>query len=237
MKEGNNKGNTEPYPDHPKPDVYPPSQTVKLAMVRVERESIGVADEHGLLRGKLEYDRLVHRENVVFHAQIQDALFTVGRSDAYGHVTGEVFGMLLADGSYDLMVDGVEAQAIIRVSYSAQYAIPDVGPCDNFGCSGGCKGKMTCPECIEEMKAKIQRLTKWVSDLQSGMYVNCVYCGHRYGPKDEVPTSMAEALKDHIMNCPQHPMSELVRENEELQQRLVFMEEERNYWETKYRTS
>lgn len=26
---------------------------------------------------------------------------------------------------------------------------------------------------------EVSRLTKWVSDLQSGMYVNCVYCGHR----------------------------------------------------------
>ena len=47
-------------------------------------------------------------------------------------------------------------------------------------------------------RERIARLEKWVDDLQSGMYINCVYCGHRYGPKDEVPTTMADVLKKHI---------------------------------------
>jgi hypothetical protein len=54
-------------------------------------------------------------------------------------------------------------------------------------------------------------LLQWVDDLQSGMFINCVYCGHRYGPQDEVPASMADVLKQHIAQCPNHPMSELVR--------------------------
>lgn len=54
-----------------------------------------------------------------------------------------------------------------------------------------------------------RKLQQWVSDLQSGMYINCVYCGHRYGPKDEVPASMADVLKKHIETCPDHPMSNL----------------------------
>ena len=41
------------------------------------------------------------------------------------------------------------------------------------------------------------------------MYINCVYCGHRYGPSDEVPASMADVLKEHVEQCPQHPMSAL----------------------------
>lgn len=53
------------------------------------------------------------------------------------------------------------------------------------------------------------KLRQWISDLQSGMYVNCVYCGHRYGPEGETPVSMAEVLKNHIENCPNHPMSEM----------------------------
>ena len=53
------------------------------------------------------------------------------------------------------------------------------------------------------------RLNRWVDDLQSGMYVNCVYCGHRYGPADKVPVSMAEVLKQHVEQCPEHPMSKL----------------------------
>ncbi len=50
-------------------------------------------------------------------------------------------------------------------------------------------------------------LEKWINDLQSGMYINCVYCGHRYGPNDEVPSSMADTLKEHIEQCPKHPMN------------------------------
>lgn len=61
------------------------------------------------------------------------------------------------------------------------------------------------------------RLQQWVKDLQSGMYINCVYCGHRYGPESEVPASMADVLKEHIAKCPKHPMSKLKQENERLQ--------------------
>jgi hypothetical protein len=49
----------------------------------------------------------------------------------------------------------------------------------------------------------------WINDLQSGMYVNCIYCGHRYGPNSEVAASMADVLKQHIETCPEHPMSAL----------------------------
>ena len=57
--------------------------------------------------------------------------------------------------------------------------------------------------------AEIERLRQWVNDLQSGMYINCVYCGHRYGPRDEVPATMTDVLKEHIEQCPEHPCSEL----------------------------
>lgn len=57
---------------------------------------------------------------------------------------------------------------------------------------------------------------QWVHDLQSGMYINCVYCGHRYGPQDEVPSTMADALKQHIEQCPKHPMSALRAEKDRL---------------------
>lgn len=53
------------------------------------------------------------------------------------------------------------------------------------------------------------RLWAWVHDLQSGMYINCVYCGHRFGPKEQISATMADALKDHIEQCPKHPMSAL----------------------------
>jgi len=60
------------------------------------------------------------------------------------------------------------------------------------------------PELVEHTK----RLQQWVSELQSGMYINCVYCGHRYGPDDEID-NMQDALKAHIEVCPEHPMSKL----------------------------
>ena len=56
---------------------------------------------------------------------------------------------------------------------------------------------------------EIERYKAWVADCQSGMYVNCVYCGHRYGPKDKVPVAMAEMLKQHVASCPKHPMAKL----------------------------
>ena len=58
-------------------------------------------------------------------------------------------------------------------------------------------------------KDEVAELKRWVSDLQAGMYINCVYCGHRYGPDDEVPSTMADALKEHVERCPKHPMSKL----------------------------
>jgi DNA-directed RNA polymerase subunit RPC12/RpoP len=63
---------------------------------------------------------------------------------------------------------------------------------------------------IETPQAEISRLKRWIDDLQSGMYINCVYCGHRYGPRDKVPTSMADALKLHISECVKHPMHEVL---------------------------
>ena len=68
----------------------------------------------------------------------------------------------------------------------------------------------------ESAASEIGRLRAWVNDLQSGMFINCVYCGHRYGPEDEVPATMADALKEHIEQCPEHPMSKLKAKSEKL---------------------
>lgn len=63
---------------------------------------------------------------------------------------------------------------------------------------------MTKEELIEENK----RLEAWIDDLQSGMYINCVYCGHRYGPNnDNHLVTMRKALEKHIAECPKHPLS------------------------------
>jgi len=65
-------------------------------------------------------------------------------------------------------------------------------------------------EALREEEAESERLRQWVSDCQSGMYINCVYCGHRYGPKEDTPVAMADVLKEHIEQCPEHPMSHLL---------------------------
>lgn len=75
----------------------------------------------------------------------------------------------------------------------------------------------------QELRVENEQLKQWVNDLQSGMYVNCVYCGHRYGPEDEVPASMADVLKAHIEQCPEHPMAKLKQENEKLKKVLAAM--------------
>lgn len=54
---------------------------------------------------------------------------------------------------------------------------------------------------------ELARYKQWVADLHSGMYINCVYCGHRYGPHAEVLATMAETLKHHVEECPEHPLS------------------------------
>lgn len=69
----------------------------------------------------------------------------------------------------------------------------------------------------ESLQEKVDRLQAWVSDLQAGMYINCVYCGHRYGPDSEVPASMADVLKEHIEQCPEHPLSAAMAHIRELE--------------------
>lgn len=69
---------------------------------------------------------------------------------------------------------------------------------------------------LRKSEAENKRLQNQVDDLQSGMYINCVYCGHRYGPNTEVPATMADVLKAHVEQCPKHPMSALKAENKRL---------------------
>ena len=73
---------------------------------------------------------------------------------------------------------------------------------------------------LRDWQEDIEQLQQWIDDLQSGMYINCVYCGHRYGPQDEVPSTMANVLKQHIEICEKHPMNILKIENETLKEKL-----------------
>lgn len=88
-------------------------------------------------------------------------------------------------------------------------------------------------EHLTEKDNVTEKLREWVNDLQSGMFINCVYCGHRYGPNDEVPASMADVLKEHIPQCPEHPMSHLktsLAEKESTIKKLEFMVENGLGW-------
>ncbi len=62
-------------------------------------------------------------------------------------------------------------------------------------------------EATDKLQDEVESLRQWVDDLQADCYINCVYCGHRYGPDDEVPASMADVLKEHVEQCPEHPLS------------------------------
>jgi hypothetical protein len=65
---------------------------------------------------------------------------------------------------------------------------------------------------LAECREKLAVAEQWVDDLQSGMYINCVYCGHRYGPDDgDHLVSMRDALEAHIAICEKHPLAECRR--------------------------
>ena len=109
----------------------------------------------------------------------------------------------------------------------------EIGNCRECSCYGECdcgakslvaKTALVFLDKIEQQQQEIGSLKNWVNDLQSGMYVNCVYCGHRYGTENETPASMADVLKKHIEECPAHPMSELKALNRDLVTFLRYME-------------
>lgn len=98
-------------------------------------------------------------------------------------------------------------------------------------CSEGRPPKMTIPTSwcdddffitttLQEAREEIERLTQWVADMQAGCTVNCVYCGHRYGPDPGTPTSQADVLKAHVEQCERHPMFALKRRCAELESQL-----------------
>lgn len=76
-----------------------------------------------------------------------------------------------------------------------------------------------------------KRLNKWVDDLQAGMSINCVYCGHNYGPDDgDHLNTMREALHAHVAKCPKHPLSRCRKLARELAA-AARKAEEREVWD------
>jgi hypothetical protein len=71
---------------------------------------------------------------------------------------------------------------------------------------------------LQALRGRLRAAERWIDDLHSGMWINCVYCGHCYGPRHATPATlpearepaMADALRQHIAQCPAHPMSGLL---------------------------
>ena len=74
-----------------------------------------------------------------------------------------------------------------------------------------------------------EKLRAWIDDLQSGMYINCVYCGHRYGPEKKVAPTMQQALYDHIKVCPKHPCS-LLKKALDISQYMIDKDKALSSW-------
>ena len=90
------------------------------------------------------------------------------------------------------------------------------------------KPKPHVGEVIDELlAAKVKQLRQWVNDLTSGMYVNCVYCGHQYGPRENTPVAMADVLKEHIEKCSEHPLAAANNEIKQLREKLFQSEADR----------
>ncbi|MCI0421505.1 MAG: hypothetical protein L0312_20150 [Acidobacteria bacterium] len=54
---------------------------------------------------------------------------------------------------------------------------------------------------------EVEGLKRQVEHLHDGRTTTCVFCGHAYPPG--TPPHGSEALKEHISQCPQHPMRAL----------------------------
>lgn len=57
---------------------------------------------------------------------------------------------------------------------------------------------------IKKLSKFLTSQQRWIDDLQSKLFINCVYCGHRYGPTQlEIPREM---LIKHQLDCPSAPL-------------------------------
>lgn len=146
-----------------------------------------------------------------------------GRADYVGMVPSDVAKKIVDTlrevlASYRSSKEGQYEGELVAISSCLQKALP-IGDVKTLGL-------LECFAGVKELVTLLARLRQHVADLQSGMYINCVYCGHRYGPKgshaetvkDGLP--MAEALRQHIEQCPEHPMNLLVKENQRLRKEV-----------------
>lgn len=71
----------------------------------------------------------------------------------------------------------------------------------------------------KDLRRDVESLRAWIADLQDGGFVNCVYCGHRYGRADRVAASLADVLKAHVAACPEHPLRVALDKLDQLRRR------------------
>jgi hypothetical protein len=62
---------------------------------------------------------------------------------------------------------------------------------------------------VTELEQELERKRKWIEDLQNKGFVNCVYCGCRFGPAETTAPVLSDVLKRHMEECSKHPMSDL----------------------------
>lgn len=92
-----------------------------------------------------------------------------------------------------------------------------------------CRDKRALLAELQVLRQERDEARQWVRDLHSGMWINCVYCGHRYGPAETTPQtvgqagpSMAEILTSHIASCPKHPLSKALEERDAERQKATL---------------
>jgi hypothetical protein len=69
------------------------------------------------------------------------------------------------------------------------------------------QGQKPSPKEVEIITKEIEALQQWIKDVQGKTFVNCIYCGHRYGAASTTPVALADIMKQHVAQCPKHPLS------------------------------
>jgi len=79
---------------------------------------------------------------------------------------------------------------------------------------------------INFLQEQARVLQQYIDDLQSEVYINCAYCGHRYGPKSSTPYTMSSLLSEHIEKCEKHPLFIANKKIKQLEEKLSSKEKE-----------
>jgi len=160
---------------------------------------------------KTIYSHTIDHDNPRSAVEAQDAAADVlSRLDAAG--------WLSPDEAEKLRVENNELRGALG------YEVPADTPVGRFQCGMCNAGDLLYSELkgqLRDANAEVERLKKQVADCQSGMWVSCIYCGHRYGPKATTPVTQADLLTKHAEQCSKHPMSTLRAEVERLEKQLA----------------